>query len=88
MTTLIAVPLADPEELQADQPIPQMNTDHPPDAISIDLMQLSISERSVIAPLDPVAAPVHPIIVPRVHVHSAGAHNLLFFQIFHTNLTT
>ena len=43
--------------------------------VSTNFAQLTISERSV-APSDPVAAPVHVIVVPWVHeptsVHSAG----------------
>lgn len=64
------------EEPQADQPARQMNTNSRPNDLSINFMQLTISERSV-APSNPVAAPVHAIAVPRVReptlVRSAGA---------------
>lgn len=70
------------DEFQADQPaMPvEMNADIRPDDISIDFGQLSISERSIVAPglSNPVAAPapVHAIIVPWVRepalVHSAA----------------
>lgn len=60
--------------VEADQRAPQMNSH--PDDLSINLMQLSISERSGVAPSNSVAALAHAIIVPRVReptlVHSAG----------------
>ena len=60
--------------VEADQRAPQMNSH--PDDLSINLMQLSISERSGVAPSNSVAALAHAIIVPRVCeptlVHSAG----------------
>ena len=76
---------------QADQPRPalQMSIDSHPDDISINLLPLAISERSV-APLDPVVAPVHAIIVPWVgettFVHSAGVVYIMFFTSFASNL--
>jgi hypothetical protein len=86
---------AAPEELQADQPLTalQMNMDSRPDNLSIDFMQLTISEHSV-APSNPLAAPVHAIAVPwvreptLVQVHSAGvATNITTFRSFTQYLT-
>ena len=66
------------EEHPADRPPLQMNTNSRPDDLSVDFIQLTISDHSE-APgtSNPVAAPVPAIAVPRVHepisVRFAGA---------------
>jgi hypothetical protein len=62
-----------------------MNTDSRPDNLSTNFVQLTISEHSV-APSDPVAGPVHAIVVPWAReptsVHSAGVASITTFTSF------
>jgi hypothetical protein len=73
------------ERPDPDQPALQMTANSRSDEISIDFIQLTISEHRE-APSNPVAAPVHTIVVTRVHestlVHSAGAASITYnFQL-------
>ena len=77
------------ERPDPDQPALQMTANSRSDEISIDFIQLTISEHRE-APSNPVAAPVaapvHAIAVTRVHestlIHSAGAASITYnFQL-------